>query len=710
VAGAGARTGFRPDIEGLRAVAVLAVVLFHAGVPGLPGGFVGVDVFFVVSGFLITGLLWSEVQATGTVRLARFYGARARRLLPAGIVVLLATAAAATWLLPPLQARAVLGDAVATALYAANYRLAVQGTDYLATDTPPSPFQHYWSLGVEEQFYLVWPPLLILTGWAVFRRRGKTAAPRERSVTPFLVVLALVAAVSFVVSYLWTAALPSWAFFSLPSRAWELAVGGLVGLTVAWWRRLPARAAAAAGWTGLALIVVGCVRLGESTAYPGTAALLPVVGTAVVVGAGSAGPRWGAGALLSLPPMRAIGRLSYSWYLWHWPVLLLAAPLLGGSLGLVGRLSTAVVAAALAMLTLQWVENPIRFAAPLRRSAGRSLLVGGSVTAAGVAAALVLLTVVPVPVGHGAAVATPRVTLADTVGAPAVDPQDAAVQAVTAQVQAAVATAAGVEVLPSNLTPPLTEAPGAKPDVFVNGCVRSWLGTGQEECASGVTDAPRRMALVGDSHSAMWQPGLETVAAQQGWRLETMAKVLCPMLDLPTQSPYLGREYTECQQWRTQILDRLRAERPTLIVVDMVRRYTADYGFTVYGPEWLAALTRTVAELRSTGAVVLVLGPVPDPHGNVPTCLSDHLDSASACSPVRAVGMNEAGIAAEAEATVAGGGQYATLTDLFCTPTVCPVVVGNQLVFRDDNHLSIDYAQFLAPALAALVDRAMARG
>jgi peptidoglycan/LPS O-acetylase OafA/YrhL len=710
VGGTGARTGFRPDIEGLRAVAVLAVVLFHAGVPGLPGGFVGVDVFFVMSGFLITGLLWREVQATGTVRLARFYGARARRLLPAGIVVLLATAAAATWLLPPLQARAVLGDAVASALYAANYRFAVQGTDYLAADTPPSPFQHYWSLGVEEQFYLVWPPLLILTAWAVFRRRGDTAAPRERSVTPFLVVLALVAAVSFALSLWWTATLPSWAFFSLPARAWELAVGGLVALTVGWWRRRSARAAAAAGWTGFALIVVGCLRLGESTAYPGTAALLPVVGTAVVVGAGSAGPRWGAGALLSLPPMRAIGRLSYSWYLWHWPVLLLAAPLLGGSLGLVGRLSTAVVAAALAMLTLQWVENPIRFAAPLRRSAGRSLLVGGSVTAAGVAAALVLLTVVPVPVGQGAAVATPRVTLADTAGAPAVDPQDAAVQTVTAQVQAAVATAAGVEVLPSNLTPPLAEAPGAKPDVFVNGCVRSWLGTGQEECASGVTDALRTMALVGDSHAAMWQPGLETVAAQQGWRLETMAKVLCPMLDLPTQSPYLGREYTECQQWRTQILDRLRAERPTLIVVDMVRRYTADYGFTVYGPEWLAALTGTVAELRSTGAVVLVLGPVPDPHGNVPTCLSDHLDSASACSPVRAVGMNEAGIAAEMEATVAGGGQYATLTDLFCTPTVCPVVVGNQLVFRDDNHLSIDYAQFLAPALAALVDRAMARG
>src|SRR4051794_1229520 len=182
---------FRPDIEGLRAVAVLAVVLFHAGVPGLGGGFVGVDVFFVVSGFLITGLLAREVEATGTVRLARFYGARARRLLPAAGVVLLATAAAAVAWLPPLQARSVLGDALASALYAGNYRFAVQGTDYLAADTPPSPFQHYWSLGVEEQFYLVWPALLILVAWAVARR----------SVGPFVSVLALVAAGSFTVSY-----------------------------------------------------------------------------------------------------------------------------------------------------------------------------------------------------------------------------------------------------------------------------------------------------------------------------------------------------------------------------------------------------------------------------------------------------------------------------------------------------------------------------
>src|SRR4051794_29965404 len=170
---------FRPDIEGLRAVAVLAVVAFHAVVPGIGGGFVGVDVFFVISGFLITGLLWREVGDSGRLRAARFYAARARRLLPAAIAVLVVTAGVATAVVPPLQVRNVLGDAVASALYVGNYRLAVQGTDYLAANAPPSPFQHYWSLGAEEQFYLVWPGLLVLAvrlGRRVGRRSAATAA------------------------------------------------------------------------------------------------------------------------------------------------------------------------------------------------------------------------------------------------------------------------------------------------------------------------------------------------------------------------------------------------------------------------------------------------------------------------------------------------------------------------------------------------------
>jgi peptidoglycan/LPS O-acetylase OafA/YrhL len=694
---------FRPDIEGLRAVAVVAVVLFHAGLPGLGGGFIGVDVFFVVSGFLITGLLWHEASNTGAVRLARFYGARARRLLPAAVTVLIATCAASAVLLPPLQARSVIGDGIASALYVGNYRFAIQGTDYLAADAPPSPMQHYWSLGVEEQFYLLWPALIIGTAWLLARLARRFGGTATRSVTPYVVVLGLLAAGSFLLSLTWTDTWPSWAFFSLPTRAWELALGGLVALTAGAWRHLPGPSAALVGWGGLALIVVTCTQIGEETPYPGTTALLPVLGTALVIGAGCATPVLGVGLFLSKPWMRSVGRLSYSWYLWHWPVLLLAPALLGAELGLAGRLATVAVSFGLAILTLHLVENPARLAPSLTSSPQRSLAVGGVVTAIAVGVCVVLSVMRPVPVGQGTAAApvavvAPAGPAAPAAAAPPMSVRDQVVSAVAKSVQPAA--------VPANLTPALNAI--AKPEVFVNGCVLSWRDVQQPECASGDVAAPTTVALVGDSHAAMWQPALEPVAMGRHWRLETMGKVLCPLMDLPINSPYLGRAFTECQRWRTDVMARLEKERPQLVVVDMSRRYGADFGFTSYDQAWLTGLTHAVQRLRATGARVLVLGPVADPHSTVPTCVSAHMDNAAACAPARSEGLNDAGIAAEKAATVAGGGQYADLSELFCTADRCPVVVGNTLVYRDDNHVTIEYAKVLTPLLTDLVEQALA--
>ena len=701
------RKGFRPDIEGLRAVAVIAVVLYHAGIPGFGGGFIGVDVFFVISGFLITGLLWREVATTNTVALGRFYGARARRLLPAAATVGIATALVVAVVLPPLQARSVFLDGIACALYAGNYRFAMHGTDYLASDLPPSPFQHYWSLGVEEQFYLVWPVLIIGTAWLVHRLRAGAAA----RATPYAVVLVLVAAASLAAAVLWTRTSPSWAFFSLPTRAWELAAGGLVALSIHQWRRLPLLPATIVGWGGLALIVLTCTQLGPRTPYPGTAALLPVLGTALVIGAGPVTGGLGAGRVLCRPAMRAIGRVSYSWYLWHWPVLLLMPPLLGEPAGLPARLSATAVSGGLAVITLHLVENPGRFAAALRRSAKASLTVAAAASAAAACACMLLLNVVPVPVGHGAA--APRaniVAVPPTTIAPAMSPEEAAVQHAFAQARDAVAASAGLRAVPSNLDPPLAKAPADKAAVFVNGCVRSWREIGQGECATGDIASPTTVALVGDSHAAMWNPAFQHLAEQRHWRLETLAKVTCPLQDLHITSPYLGREYTECKQWRAQIVNRLKAEHPRLVVLDMSRRYGADFGFTSYDPAWIDTLGRTVAQLRSIGAAVLVLGPVPDPGSSVPTCLSGHVDDATACAPARPVAVDDGGVSAERAATTAGGGHYADLTDLFCTADRCPVIVGNTLVFRDDNHVTTEYAQLLTPVFGALADRALAGG
>lgn len=674
---------------------MVAVVLFHAGVPGLGGGFIGVDVFFVVSGFLITGLLWREASGTGTVRLASFYAARARRLLPAAAVVLVATSVGAAALLPPLQARNVLGDTIAGALYLGNYRFAVEGTDYLSADIAPSPLQHYWSLGVEEQFYLLWPALILGTAWMLTR-----AGRGTRSATPYAVVLLAVAGGSLALAVAWTHTLPAWAFFSLPSRAWELAAGGLVALTATQWRKLPPVCAAVVGWGGLALLLVTCTQLGESTPYPGTAALLPVLGTALVIGAGCATPDLGVGRLLSRPPMRAVGRLSYSWYLWHWPALLLAPALFGVELGVAGRLAMVVMSLGLAILTLHLVENPARFAAALRASPWRSLAVGATATGVAVCAGLVLLAIRPVPTGSGPA--------AVPVAAVEAKPSATRPQVLTPTEQLRMAVAAGAELraVPSNMTPPLDNI--AKPEPFVNGCVLSWKDVAQPACASGDTGSATTVALLGDSHAAMWQPALEPVAQRHGWRLETLAKVTCPLMKLPIVSPYLGREFTECQQWRAAVLARVEKERPALIVLDMARRYGADFGFLSYDRTWLDSLTRLVSQLRGTGAKVVVLGPVPDPHATVPTCLSDHMNDVWSCSPQRSVAMNDNGIAAEAAAVHAGGGQYANLGEFFCTDRRCPVIIGNTLVFRDDNHITAEYAQLMSPILAGLAESALA--
>jgi peptidoglycan/LPS O-acetylase OafA/YrhL len=688
----------------LRAVAVIAVVLYHAGIPGVAGGYIGVDVFFVISGFLITGMLWREVTTTDTVRLGRFYGARARRLLPAAAAVGVVTAAAAAVVLPPLQARSVFLDGIASALYVGNYRFALHGTDYLTSDAP-SPFQHYWSLGVEEQFYLVWPLLIIGTAWLLRRvKRGAGGA------TAYPAVLAVVGAGSLAAGLACTRTSPAWAFFSLPTRAWELAAGGLVALSIRQWRRLPLLPASVAGWGGLALIALTCTQLGPGTPYPGTAALLPVLGTALVIGAGCVTGGLGAGRLLCKPAMRAVGRVSYSWYLWHWPVLLLMPQLLGEPAGLPARLTAIAVSAGLAVITVHLVEDPGRFAAALRQSAKASLAVAGAASAAAACACVLLLTLTPVPAGHGLAAPKANIVAVPPPNVPAVSPREAAVRQAFAQVRVAVAASAALRAVPSNLDPTLAKAPSDKAAVFVNGCVRSWRDVGQSECATGDVASPTTVALVGDSHAAMWEPAFQQVAEQRHWRLEALGKVTCPLQELRITSPYLGREYTECVQWRGQIMDRLRAEHPRLVVLDMSRRYGADFGFTSYDPAWIDSLGRTVAQLRSTGAAVLVLGPAPDPHGPVPACLSGHLDDATACAPTRSAALDDGGVGAERAATTGAGGQYADLADLFCAPDRCPVIVGNTLVFRDDNHITTEYARLLTPVIGALADRALADG
>jgi hypothetical protein len=243
---------------------------------------------------------------------------------------------------------------------------------------------------------------------------------------------------------------------------------------------------------------------------------------------------------------------------------------------------------------------------------------------------------------------------------------------------------------------------------LVNGCLRSFDQVGQDECATGDTSSSTSVVLVGDSHATMWSPALQQIAEQRHWRLEIMGKEACPLMNLAIEYPRLRREYTECEQWRGQILARLKAEHPRLIVLSMSRAYGAAYGFKSYDPAWIDSVKHLVTDLHAMGSKVLVLGPIPNPPPMVPTCLSGHLDDATACYPLRSAAVNDNGIAAERAATESGGGNYADVTGLFCTTGRCPAIVGNTLVYRDDNHLTRQYALVLAPVIAALAAQTLA--
>ena len=712
---------FRPDIEGLRAVAVIAVVLFHAGVAFLPGGFVGVDVFFVISGFLITGMLWRETGRTGTVSLRRFWGARARRLLPASVLVGVITVAASAVLLPTLQAKTVGIDAITSALYVSNYWFAFTGVNYFGRENllAPSPFQHYWSLGVEEQFYLIWPLLILFTAWVIrrFRRGGGDSSSSPK---PYLAVLVLIAAVSFFLSVVLSYVLPPFADFSLPTRAWQLALGGIVAFTVPWWRKLlPVATAAVVGWVGLAMIVAAYVLVDGTLPYPGVAAALPTVGATLVLGAGCVSSSRGVGALLGTAPMRAIGRVSYSWYLWHWPVLVLVPAALGHKLGVGATIAAVALSLVLAVLTLRFVENPVRFSAPLRDSPRNSLVMGGATTAVAVVAGVITLVAVQTPMGRGPDATPLTVTAAPVPAGSPIQDFDAAVRSTFDQVQAGVAASLSMTEVPPNLTPALDGQAQQVSSMQSQGCLRvvPFDSRPNPDCVTGDPNAPVTVALVGDSQAAMFNPAFEELTAERGWRLLRMARVACPIVDLPTSRRFdaMAETFSRCAHWRAGMMVRLRAERPTLVVVSSARAYGnsglgiwGQPGFDNFDAGWVGGLERFTAEMRALGSQVLVLGPTPGATGLVPVCLSAHMDDPVACSFPVPRWVSPAGIARERAAVEAGGGQYADTTELFCSSGRCPVIVGNVMVFYDAGHLSREYSLTLSPVMGALADRALA--
>ena len=652
---------FRPDIEGLRGIAILLVLLFHAGLPWTPGGFVGVDVFFVISGFLITGKLWRESQQPGGLSITKFYAWRIRRLLPAALVAVAIVTLVGLLIAAPLNRSELAADGAASALSIANMRF-ISSVDYFAPTASPSPFLHFWSLSVEEQFYLVWPALIVLLTW------------RGGSSKRLIAALVIGVIASFAFSMWLTDASPARAFYLLPTRLWQLGAGGLLALigVVGTSRR-----AGALAWAGLAAIALAGVALTSEMPYPGLAALLPTLGAVALLygGAAPGGPL----RLLAAAPLRFLGKISYSLYLWHWPLLVL--PLMFLERALTGVEIVVAVAAAIGVSWLSWrfVEQPFRYGERSRRATSWSAI---RIGVAGI------LTVALFTQGLAAGLAAPA-----TVIQPSPSPSGSPV------------ASDGPIALPADLTPSLTSARADEERLRGDGCLAFERVTTPPTCEYGDTGSAITIALVGDSHASHWFPAIEAIALERGWRLLTFVKVSCSFTTLAQRNLALKREYRECAAFNEATVARLNQIKPELTIIVNRRTFRPIGGGDT--PELAgAAFGAMVARLPGATAIIV---DTPDPGFDAPACLSKHPSDIRPCFFAQSdVDNGEIGIAERVAAEVAGA-QLIDLTANICTEWPCSPIAGSVLIYRDEDHMTKTFSRSLAAPLGAEIAKLLPR-
>jgi peptidoglycan/LPS O-acetylase OafA/YrhL len=648
VDGPGAPT-FRPDVDGLRAVAIAAVVLYHARVPFVSGGFVGVDVFFVISGWLITRNLVARTSSLGGLSLRTFWSRRVKRLVPALVLVLAFVAVGTVLVITPLEWAGIGRQSVAASLYLSNIEFARIGDGYFAASVESSPVLHTWSLGVEEQFYVVWPLLFVLAGAAGRRRTG---ALRRVLVWMFVATTVVSLAVSIVLS---TSA-SSWAFFGLPSRAWEFALAGLLAVApLRLGRSAAVRVVLALG--GLASIAVAALTFTGSTPYPSYRALLPVLGTlAVIAAADGCGPHlpWPS-KVLATPVMQWFGRVSYSWYLWHWPFIVFAFASTGSHSPRVG-LPAALVALGVGAVCYRYYENPVRFSERLRPP-GRAFLVGGAMTLVGVLCGVVLVTASSQKLDQ-----SPYKELAAVRGAHLADFECERVQ----------------------------HSP-----------------SGIEYCELGRPDAPpeRTVLLAGDSHARQWQLAFGAAAERQDMRMIVRWLGACPDVPVDPRSRVVSLE--DCEGYRAET-DRLVDELGVRTVVlaqhpsNGLASTARERESTELGESWREALDQRIRDLEGRGITVGVVLDDPllpeDPIeclAGQPTCTYPRAETMGLAGPIVA-GVDEALRAHPGVVTFDGGFGI-------CDEAVCRTAIDGTLVYADSNHLSRGYTEAQEQRIAAFL-------
>ena len=660
---------FRPDIEGLRAIAITSVVLYHAGIRSVSGGFVGVDIFFVLSGFLISGLLLREIETTGRVHLREFWARRVRRLLPAATLVLLITVAVATIALPPTVRTDTANAVTSATLYSANWFFAANSLDYLAAEDAPSPVLHFWSLGVEEQFYLVWPILLIALA-AIARRRHTSLRRVFAGAAATIWVTSFAACV-----YLSTAAQPI-AFFGSPTRFWQLATGALLAIATPRLLATPLLVRLLAQALGMIVLIASIFMMGglidRGLPYPGWIALIPTLATATVVAGGMRARHDGTSAidrLLALPGIQWLGGLSYSWYLWHWPVLVLWEAAVGDA-DRPTTLALIVVALLLAWGSHELVENPVRFARGLRDRAGASLALGGFLMAWTVLAASAMSMT---------------------------DARHADVTAVT------------FHPLPAEAREDLSR-------VYADNCTVAYHDIVQPECLYASTTSTRRIVLIGDSHAAAIFPAVEAAAVQLGYALDVRIKLGCTTADVVQWHYKFDKPFPECSAWRraqmadltatpADVVIMVNADNPPPQVFDKVTgmKLSTEAGHAA----WIDGYERTLRTLQATGSTIIALRDNPRVPGIIADCVSRHMDTPASCDFPRTFGLPEPAADMEAAARVPGVATM-DLSSRICDWTTCFAVRDNILAWQKGNHYTATFARSLAGDVATRITAILA--
>ncbi|MGQ7791829.1 acyltransferase family protein [Faunimonas sp. B44] len=649
------RAAVRADIQGLRAVAVLAVILYHFGVPFVPGGFVGVDVFFVISGYLICSSLVREAERTGRIDLLAFWGRRAKRLLPNALLTISAVLVVSAVLLPGFRYERIAEDGLAATFFVANYVFAGNAVDYFRMQDPPSPFLHFWSLSVEEQFYVGLPILLVL---GLVRGRA-----RPRSMAAFVLGALLVG--SFGYALFVTQQNQPMAYFHTETRVWQLAAGGLAGLYAMSGAMPSPRIGRAMAWAGALGVAFAVAWITDDVRYPGAYALLPTLAAVLLLlGAADRDPLLR--RVLCTAPARWIGDRSYSLYLWHWPLIVFAAALWPAS-GL-ALAAAAIAVFVVAALAYRFVEAPIHFR-PLGTAGLRRVLPGALASIALVGAS---------------AFASTRL---------AVSPHSADRE------QAILAAARDF---------------GRN---YPDRCHLLFEDIDQPACLYGSEDAERRVVLFGDSHAAQWFAPLLAASEAKGWAFHSWTKTACPSADVSIWYPPTRSIYRECDLWRERIFDEIASLRPDMVVIANYSHYDGwlldrDDGTVARGRPgfdlWRAGLEKAVERLLASGARVVLIRDNPRQYAGFRDCLAGA--EPDTCGRPRREAIEGYNVDEEVRAAFPAV-TVMDFTDDLCSSAWCPAERDGRILYQDDHHLTASFAETFANRFSELLSvRTVSRG